>query len=180
MDPIGEEGGMNLYGYVENGPVSGWDPLGFQTAGRSGCTYRSDPFGHGTKADGTPVDPHIDRITKAGVKYRYNQDGTPRDNAPRIPNKDLRAFMSEQNKLNRTLTNIRPLRPPGGGAGRGLGMRMGWAGILDDTAKNVWANHKSGRPLVPLFDWLSGTKGEREEQLKNDMLSKPNSLCPES
>jgi RHS repeat-associated protein len=27
-DPIGERGGMNLYGYVGGDPVNGWDPLG--------------------------------------------------------------------------------------------------------------------------------------------------------
>jgi uncharacterized protein RhaS with RHS repeats len=27
-DPLGEEGGLNLYGYVENDPVNGVDPLG--------------------------------------------------------------------------------------------------------------------------------------------------------
>jgi hypothetical protein len=29
-DPIGEEGGINLYGYVENGPIMRTDPLGLQ------------------------------------------------------------------------------------------------------------------------------------------------------
>ena len=99
-DPLGEAGGLNLYGYVGNDPTNYWDPLGLETVGGSGCSYRSDPFGHGTKADGTPVDPHIDRITKTGVKYRYDQDGTPRDNAPKIPKKDLRAFTAEQTRFN--------------------------------------------------------------------------------
>ncbi|MFN9027980.1 MAG: RHS repeat-associated core domain-containing protein, partial [Akkermansiaceae bacterium] len=178
-DPIGEAGGLNLYGYVGNDPTNYWDPLGLETVGGSGCSYRSDPFGHGTKADGTPVDPHIDRITKTGVKYRYDQDGTPRDNAPKIPKKDLRAFTAEQTRLNRTLTNIRPIRPPGGGMGR-LGMRMGWGGVLEQTAKDMWENKKAGRPMVPLFDWLSGAKDGRQQQLQNDMLSKPNAFCPRS
>lgn len=30
-DPIGEEGGVNLYGYVENDPVNGIDPLGLSS-----------------------------------------------------------------------------------------------------------------------------------------------------
>jgi RHS repeat-associated protein len=31
-DPLEEEGGMNLYGYVENGPTNKWDPLGQDAA----------------------------------------------------------------------------------------------------------------------------------------------------
>jgi RHS repeat-associated protein len=27
-DPIGERGGLNLYGYIGNDPINGWDPLG--------------------------------------------------------------------------------------------------------------------------------------------------------
>jgi len=30
-DPIEEAGGVNLYGYVGNGPVGAWDPLGLDT-----------------------------------------------------------------------------------------------------------------------------------------------------
>lgn len=29
-DPIGEAGGLNLYGYVGNDPINGWDPLGLR------------------------------------------------------------------------------------------------------------------------------------------------------
>ena len=31
-DPIGEEGGVNLYAFVENDPVNGWDRLGLEEA----------------------------------------------------------------------------------------------------------------------------------------------------
>ena len=31
-DPIGERGGLNLYGFVRNEPISHWDALGFLTA----------------------------------------------------------------------------------------------------------------------------------------------------
>jgi uncharacterized protein RhaS with RHS repeats len=30
-DPLGEEGGINLYGFVENDPVNNVDPEGLQT-----------------------------------------------------------------------------------------------------------------------------------------------------
>lgn len=29
-DPFGEEGGVNLYAYVANGPIDAWDPLGLE------------------------------------------------------------------------------------------------------------------------------------------------------
>jgi len=29
-DPLGEAGGINLYGYVENDPINSWDPLGLE------------------------------------------------------------------------------------------------------------------------------------------------------
>jgi len=52
-DPIGEKGGLNLYAYVENNPVSLVDPLGLEgnpvsstLPGMSG-SWNSDPYGAG-------------------------------------------------------------------------------------------------------------------------------------
>ena len=65
--------------------------------------------------------------------------------------------------------------------GRRLSTRApGWGGVLEQTAKDMWENKKAGRPMVPLFDWLSGAKDGRQQQLQNDMLSKPNAFCPRS
>jgi RHS repeat-associated protein len=45
-DPIGERGGINLYGYVANGPVIFIDPLGLETAVVIGGRAGMNLFGH--------------------------------------------------------------------------------------------------------------------------------------
>jgi uncharacterized protein RhaS with RHS repeats len=45
-DPIGEQGGINLCGYVQNNPVNFIDPLGLLTAVIIGLPTSSNPFGH--------------------------------------------------------------------------------------------------------------------------------------
>jgi RHS repeat-associated protein len=42
-DPIGEQGGVNLYGYVGGGPVGAFDMLGLQSSGFSATFTRSCP-----------------------------------------------------------------------------------------------------------------------------------------
>lgn len=41
-DPIGEKGGVNLYGYVGNRPITSWDPLGLAEGGP--CPNGPSPF----------------------------------------------------------------------------------------------------------------------------------------
>ena len=72
-DLIGEEGGLNLYGYVGNSPVSGFDPLGLEIA------YANHPvalgFSH-SKLVITPDnqaryanDPRFQQFDKNGKRY---------------------------------------------------------------------------------------------------------------
>lgn len=49
-DPLGERGGLNLYGYVGNGPVMAIDPLGLD--GRTFYFYDGSDPGGGTRAKG--------------------------------------------------------------------------------------------------------------------------------
>lgn len=75
-DPLGEEGGLNLYGYVGNGPMGAWDPLGL------------DPFEYFTTLEEARTDAlqwAYDNTKKDGVEYGgaiahtscgYSYDGT--------------------------------------------------------------------------------------------------------
>jgi hypothetical protein len=45
-DPIQENGGLNLYGYVLNNPINWVDPLGLDTAVYIGLNTTGNPFGH--------------------------------------------------------------------------------------------------------------------------------------
>jgi RHS repeat-associated protein len=42
-DPIGEEGGINLYGFVDNDPVNNWDYLGLQVAEQGAWYLKASP-----------------------------------------------------------------------------------------------------------------------------------------
>jgi RHS repeat-associated protein len=55
-DPIGEDGGVNLYGYVGNGPVSAIDPLGLFDGNASNKNF----FGKDWKEYRCPNVPHVE------------------------------------------------------------------------------------------------------------------------
>ncbi len=93
-DPIGLEGGLNLYVFCGNNPVNFVDPWGFQRGymGGSGDSYYPDINGHGKLPNGKPKDPHVDRYFKRGGNAQYNPNATPRSGSPSVPKKDLKAY----------------------------------------------------------------------------------------
>ena len=99
-DPLGEFSALNIYAFISNDPLNDFDLIGLTSyKGGSGANYRPDPFGHGSNADGSPRDPHIDRIEKGGQKSRYNPDGSPRKGAGNVPRKDQQAMGRAVSKL---------------------------------------------------------------------------------
>jgi RHS repeat-associated protein len=56
-DPIGEDGGINLYGYVANNPINLWDPFGLDVwhiNNSKAVQAPGGPYGHGGAIVGQP------------------------------------------------------------------------------------------------------------------------------
>ena len=117
-DPIGLEGGINIYAFCENCPLLFVDPAGLSGMDGVGPTgvgagvrpiisngdkaypghsfnYHPDPFGHGRLPDGSPKQPHVDQLPKRGPgKVRFDLDGRPlKCEKGFIPKKDYKAYM---------------------------------------------------------------------------------------
>jgi hypothetical protein len=74
-DPIGEDGGINLYGYVGNDPVNGVDPLGLYCYPRDfigpiqpGDSYVGNGMFSTLQADGSFVDSAIETVDNQGLQ----------------------------------------------------------------------------------------------------------------
>ena len=116
-DPIGLNGGINIYVFCENVPLLFVDPVGLSGMDGDGPTgagagvkpiilngdkvypghrfyYRPDPFGHGRLPDGSPTQPHVDQIPKRGSgKVRFDLDGNPlKCEKGKIPKGDRKPF----------------------------------------------------------------------------------------
>ena len=123
-DPIGLNGGLNLYAFCGNDPANSLDPFGHNPdddADRldviisvlgpprrspTGNTYRADPLGHGINpTTGAPKDPHIHQINRNGNTKTFNLDSSPRDGGY-IPRKDFPAFFNAVKDATRYLLKV--------------------------------------------------------------------------
>jgi len=76
-DPIGEAGGVNLYGFVGNNPVSRIDPYGLEGNPIIGLgrAYSSDPFGAGSLPGGFYYSPGAYYVPSPGVAMNADREG---------------------------------------------------------------------------------------------------------
>ncbi len=126
-DPIGLSGGLNLYAFCGDDPVNSLDPFGHNPDGKkceknnstvvsvltrrhapSGNDYEGDPFGHNVKpGTNSANDPHFHQYPRHGPQRIFNLDGTPRDNGPPIPKRDLPVVNRVINDVMRALRNFK-------------------------------------------------------------------------
>ena len=73
-DPIEEQGGLNLYGFVNNDPVNRWDKLGLGMFGGPRGPAPSVPVGlpPGFGLNIPPSIPQTDNLKDAVACYKYN------------------------------------------------------------------------------------------------------------
>lgn len=99
-DPLGEMGGTNLYGYVENDPLNSWDPLGLEadcdlnTMHRDEYGTRSNPLAYETfQKNLQPIDGVFQLVGHGSPRLIY--DDRHLDKRPAFFPDDLAAHLKK-------------------------------------------------------------------------------------
>ncbi|MFN5869633.1 MAG: RHS repeat-associated core domain-containing protein, partial [Akkermansiaceae bacterium] len=178
-DPLGEVGGINLYGYVGGNPINLLDHLGMEGSpppvpvpGGGNWKFNSDPNNPrgGSWGPAKPTKgPQSNATYNPTEKYWKVNDGKG--------NKtwcDLKGNPITKQQAHQNWRQLNPKLRGGGGA------RMGAFG-LGHEIEDIFRRTANGQPAFPLIDWLTGEKDRRERrQRESDELSKPNSSCPKA
>lgn len=173
-DPIGLEGGINLYGYVENDPVNAIDPLGQDGIGIDRTRPRRGRRARGAQVPTPPVTPIIDPpppIQPPPPTATPTPPWTPSGptTPPSSPTKDCDCETAVPRWPDfYSLSGSIPIPTPW------TGSSFGWSGTL--TIDRNWSVYFSTGPVIAFpsagggalnFGWLNQRCKPKPEQLNN-------------
>lgn len=178
-DPIAEDGGLNLYGYVGNDPVNGWDPLGLFSAaeGIIVATFAAVAIGIGigvgiSKYNENKKKTNCSRFTSEDIDNEIEEmedtidllDQMVRGVAPRYRVNELGEAMNAGIALEGNATSGQPYLLQQGELntmGKGASLKEGLVNLVDGIQKGMPQGQKAQYHkdrAEEYLKWLEDTK----------------------